>query len=109
MHGCIFRNHCGLRLATLQSLIKHGTACDVGPSMQFLTRRTRDLRKLLSVQAPDKLVADLASYVAKHPGSRITGVNIFPLGGFEKSAAWANAMVAGQIKVRTDGFDVLDA
>src|SRR5690606_34919083 len=57
-------------LATLQSLIKHATACGVGPSMQFLTRRARDLRKLLSVQAPDRLVIDLANYVAEHPESR---------------------------------------
>jgi len=93
-------------LATLQSLIKHATACGVGPPMQLLTRRARDLRKLLSVQAPDKLVVDLANYVAGHPESRISGVHIFPLGGFEKSAAWANAVVAGKFKIKADGFDV---
>jgi methylenetetrahydrofolate reductase (NADPH) len=93
-------------LATLQSLIKHATACGVGPSMQFLTRRARDLRKLLSVQAPDKLVLDLANYVAEHPESNISGAHIFPLGGFEKSAAWANAVVAGEFELRDGGFRV---
>jgi methylenetetrahydrofolate reductase (NADPH) len=93
-------------LATLQSLIKHATACGVGPSMQFLTRRARDLRKLLSVQAPDKLVVDLANYVATHPESLISGVHIFPLGGFEKSAAWANAVVAGEFELNESGFTV---
>jgi len=94
-------------LATLQSLIKHATACGVGPSMQFLTRRARDLRKLLTVQAPDKLVVDLANYVAAHPESKISGVHIFPLGGFEKSAAWANAVVAGEFELKREGFDLL--
>lgn len=93
-------------LASLQSLIKHATACGVGPSMQFLTRRARDLRKLLSVQAPDKLVVDLANYVADHPESQISGVHLFPLGGFEKSAAWANAVAAGQFEIKESGFTV---
>ena len=93
-------------LATLQSLIKHATACGVGPSMQFLTRRARDLRKLLSVQAPDRLVIDLANYVAEHPKSQISGVHIFPLGGFEKSAAWANAVLAGEFEMGDGGFRI---
>jgi methylenetetrahydrofolate reductase (NADPH) len=93
-------------LATLQSLIKHATACGVGPSMQFLTRRARDLRKLLTVQAPDQLVLDLANFAGTHPGANIRGVHIFPLGGFEKSAAWANAVVAGEFEIKSDGFDV---
>ncbi len=95
-------------LATLQSLIKHATACGVGPSMQFLTKRARDLRKLLTVQSPDKLVVDLANYVVAHPESHISGAHIFPLGGFEKSAAWANAVVAGEFEIKTDGFDLLE-
>jgi len=94
-------------LATLQSLIKHAVACGVGPSMQFLTKRARDMRKLMSVQAPDKLVIDLANYVATHPESLISGVHIFPLGGFEKSAAWATAVAAGKIELSRDGFRVL--
>lgn len=93
-------------LASLQSLIKHATACGVGPSMQFLTRRARDLRKLLNVQAPDQLVLDLANYVTAHPHSNIAGVHIFPLGGFEKSAAWANAVVAGEFEFVGGGFTV---
>jgi len=66
-----------------------------------------DLCELLSVHAPDKLVVDLANYVAAHPESQISGVHIFPLGGFEKSAAWANAVAAGQIEISEDGFRVL--
>jgi methylenetetrahydrofolate reductase (NADPH) len=91
-------------LATLQSLIKHATACGVGPSMQFLVKRARDLRKLLTIQAPDQLVVDLANYSAAHPESDISGVHIFPLGGFEKSAAWANAVVAGEFEMSPEGF-----
>jgi len=96
-------------LATIQSLLRHAKACGVGASMQFLVRRARDLRKLMSVQTPDKLVLEIARYATDHPGSGIAGAHIFPLGGFEKSAAWANAVVAGQIELKAGGFDVVDA
>lgn len=93
-------------LATIQSLIRYAKACGIGPSAQFVAKRARDLRKLLSVQAPDKLVLDIANYRAANPGCRIAGAHIYPFGGFEKSASWANAAAAGQIDLKRDGFAV---
>lgn len=95
-------------LATVKSLIRHAKACGIGPSMQFMTRGARGLRKLLSVQEPDQLVLRIANYRAANPDCGIDGVHIFPFGGFEKSASWANAVAAGQFSMNPDGFSPLD-
>lgn len=95
-------------LATVQSLLRYAKACGIGPSTQFLMRRARDLHKLLSVQAPDKLVLDIASYRAANADCGITGAHLYPFGAFEKSATWANAVVAGKFKLNRSGFMVAD-
>lgn len=81
-------------VASLKSLIRHAQNCGVGASMKFLTAKARDLHKLLSLEAPDQQVADLATYVEAHPESNISGVHIYPLGGFIKSAEWARDKAA---------------
>ena len=93
-------------LATIQTLMRHAKACGIGPSMQFIAKRAKDFRKLLSVQAPDKLVFDLANYRAAHPDCGIQGIHLYPLGGFEKSAAWASAVAGGEIEPHEGGFAV---
>lgn len=89
-------------LATIQSLIRYAKACGIGPSMHFMAKRAKDLRKLLSVQAPDKLVLDLANYCAISTNCGISGAHIYPLGGFEKSATWANAVAAGEVELNQE-------
>lgn len=95
-------------LATVKSLLRYAKACGIGPSMQFMMRRARDLHKLLSVQAPDRLVLDIASYRAANADCGINGAHLYPFGGFEKSAAWANAVAAGKFKLNRGGFTVAD-
>ena len=95
-------------LASLKALIGHAKACGVGPSMRFLTRQARNVTKLLSVTAPDRLVAGLATYRATDPRCGVRGVHVYPLGGLKKSARWARAVVDGRFEMRDDGrgFDV---
>ena len=96
--------HVGLPgLATLKALIGHARACGVGPSMRFLTRQARNVAKLLTVSAPDRLVAALAAYRATDPGCGIHGVHLYPLGGLKRSARWAQAVVDGRFEMREDG------
>ena len=96
--------HIGLPgLATLKTLIGHARACGVGPSMRFLTRQARNVAKLLTVSAPDRLVAALAAYRATDPGCGIRGVHLYPLGGLKRSARWAQAVVDGRFEMREDG------
>ena len=96
--------HVGLPgLATLKTLIGHARACGVGPSMRYLTRQARNVAKLLTVSAPDRLVTALATYRATDPGCGIRGVHLYPLGGLKKSARWAQAVVDGRFEIREDG------
>ena len=90
-------------LASLKALIGHAKACGVGPSMRFLTRQARNVAKLLSVSAPDRLVTALAAYRATDPGCGIQGVHVYPLGGLKKSARWAQEVVDGRFEMSKDG------
>jgi methylenetetrahydrofolate reductase (NADPH) len=90
-------------LATLKTLLGHAKACGIGPSMRFLTRQARNVTKLMTVSAPDRLVTDLAAYRASDPDCGIVGVHVYPLGGLRRSALWANAAADGQISMNRDG------
>lgn len=95
-------------LATLKTLINHARACGIGPSMRVLTRQAKNVSKLMTVNAPDLLVGDLAKYAAEDPDCRIERVHIYPLGGMRRSAAWANAVAEGAFRMKSDnrGFTV---
>lgn len=95
-------------LATLKTLIGHAKACGIGASMRFLTRHAMDVTRLLTVSAPDRLVADLAHYRATDPECGIAGVHMYPLGGLKKSADWTYKVVDGDFTMAPDarGFSV---
>ena len=87
-------------LATIKTLLNHARACGVGPSMRFLTRQARNITKLMTVSAPDKLVLELARYRAEDPGCGIARVHVYPLGGLRRSAAWTYAVVDGDFSLK---------
>ncbi len=90
-------------LATLKTLINHAKACGIGPSMRFLTRQARNVAKLMTVSAPDRLLLDLAHYKASDPDCGIRKAHIYPLGGLRRSAAWAYAVADGDFTLKRDG------
>jgi methylenetetrahydrofolate reductase (NADPH) len=90
-------------LATLKTLINHARACGIGPSMRFLTRQARNVTKLMTLNAPDQLVSELAHYADTDPNCGIKRVHMYPLGGLKKSAAWSNAVVDGAFTMKRDG------
>lgn len=90
-------------LATLKTLINHAKACGVGPSMRVLTRQARNLARLMTVSAPDRLILDLARYRAHDPGCGIARVHVYPLGGLRRSAKWTYAVVDGDFSIDPDG------
>ena len=96
-------------LATIKTLLNHARACGVGPSMRFLTRQASKLAKLMTVNAPDRLVLDLARYRAEDPDCGIHQVHVYPLGGLRKSAAWVYGVLDGDFALDRDGkgFKVL--
>jgi len=95
-------------LATLKSLIRHAQHCGIGASMTVLTKQAKNLSKLLSLQAPDKLLLDLVKHVHVSPETNIKGVHMYPLGGLSKTAAWSYAVTDRKINVLPGdtGFEV---
>lgn len=90
-------------LATIKTLLNHAKACGVGPSMRFLTRQAMNIAKLMTVNAPDKLIMDLAQYRAEDPNCGIDRVHMYPLGGLRRSAAWSYAVVDGDFAMDSKG------
>ena len=90
-------------LATIRTLLNHAKACGIGPSIRFISRQAMNIAKLMSVSAPDKMIAELAAYKASDAGCGIRGVHIYPLGGLKKSADWAYAVVDGKFRVNASG------
>ncbi len=90
-------------LATIKTLINHAKACGVGPSMRVLTRQARNIAKLMSVNAPDSLVLELARYKANDPDCGIRRAHFYPLGGLRRTAAWARAVAEGDFTLHRNG------
>ncbi len=90
-------------LATLKTLLMHARNCGVGNSIKFLTRQTRNVTRLMTVNAPDKLVRELADYAANDDTSGICGVHVYPLGGLKKSARWSYAVADGDLTMNHKG------
>lgn len=90
-------------LATLKTLINHAKACGVGPSMRVLTRQARNIAKLMTVNAPDRLITELAHYRASDRDCGIAKVHVYPLGGLRRSARWTYGVVDGDFTLKRDG------
>jgi methylenetetrahydrofolate reductase (NADPH) len=75
--------------AKLQTMIKFAIACGVGPSLRVLTKRAKDVTKLLLPFEPNSILSELADHKAAHPDFNIAKVHFFPLGGIKTNANWA--------------------
>lgn len=95
-------------LATLKTLLNYAKACGIGPSMSFLKKQARNVTKLMTVSAPDKLIHELAEYKATDPDCGVIGCHMYPLGGIKKTAKWTHGIVDGrfQMKPKGPGFTV---
>jgi methylenetetrahydrofolate reductase (NADPH) len=95
-------------LASVKSLLNYARLCGIGPSMNFIAKQARNVTKLVTLSAPDKLLTELAAYRAGDPACGITGCHIYPLGGLQKTARWARAVLQGQFSLdrKNAGFKV---
>lgn len=74
--------------AKLQTMIKFAMACGVGPSVRVLTRRAKDVTKLVMPFEPTQVLSELARHKAANPNFNIETVHLFPLGGINKTAEY---------------------
>lgn len=91
-------------IAKISTLLNYAMACGIGNSIQFLKKQATNVTKLIRVQAPDRLLTDLADYAAYDASCGITGVHMYPLGGLRKTAEWSYAVTDGAIQHTKDGF-----
>jgi methylenetetrahydrofolate reductase (NADPH) len=83
-------------VTSMQTLVKYGISCGIGPSLRVLRRQARGLSSLLSPRSytPDRLIAGLAEAVAADPESKLGSVHFYPFGGLEATVAWVTALRA---------------
>ena len=74
--------------AKLQTLIKFAIACGVGPSLNVLKKRAKDVTKLLLPFTPNGVISELAAHKAANPDFNVSHVHFFPLGGIKTNAKW---------------------
>ncbi len=74
--------------AKLQTLLKFSVECGIGASMKILTKRAKDLTKLLLPYKPTKMLNDLSEYKSKDPTLNIEQVHFFPIGGIKQTTEW---------------------
>ena len=95
--------------ATIKTLFRFAQISGIGPSMRFISKQARNVTKLMTVQSPHLLLADLAAGMATDPDCLIRHFHFYPFGGFAKTAAYASAIANGDIKILPKGgFDVTD-
>jgi len=95
--------------ATIKTLFRFAQISGIGPSMRFISKQARNVAKLMTVQSPHLLLADLAAGMSADPDCLIQHFHFYPFGGFAKTAAYASAVANGDIKILPKGgFDVID-
>ena len=75
--------------AKLQTLIKFAIACGVGPSLNVLQKRAKDVTKLVMPFEPDAILVDVAEATDESGGPLFEQIHLFPLGGIKAFAAYA--------------------
>ena len=81
--------HIGISGPTkLQTLLKFSIECGIGASMKVLSKRAKDITKLLLPYKPTQILKDLAEYKSKDPELNIEQVHFFPFGGIKQTADW---------------------
>ena len=72
--------------AKLQTLLKSSIECGIGPSMKVLTKRAKDITKLLLPYKPTEILKGLAEHKKQDPELNIEQVHFFPIGGIKQTA-----------------------
>ena len=81
--------------ATIRTLLNYGLRCGIGNSMRALGAQAASLGRLLAQQGPDAVVGHIAVEAAE---LNVTGLHVFPFGGFARSAQWIDNVASGGIR-----------
>ena len=79
--------------AKLQTILKFSIECGIGSSMKILTKRAKDITKILLPYEPTQVLKELAEYKAKDPKFNIEQVHFFPFGGVKQTSDWVREVL----------------
>ena len=74
--------------ATIKTLVRYAQMCGVGQSARFIRKQALNVSKLLTVNAPDAFVAELARRAGSARKLHIARPHFYPFGGFDKLFDW---------------------
>jgi methylenetetrahydrofolate reductase (NADPH) len=74
--------------ATIKTLVKYAAMCGVGNSARFIRKQALNITKLLTVNAPDEFIEQLAVLHFDRPELGIAAPHLYPFGGFDKMFDW---------------------
>ncbi len=93
--------------ATIKTLFKFAQISGIGPSMKFISKQARNLAKLMTVQSPHLLLAEVAKVMEEDKDCLIKHFHFYPFGGFLRTAKYAKAISDGKVKLSPKGgFEV---
>lgn len=78
--------------AKLKTLIHFALISGVGPSLQFLKKQARNVSKLLTIQDPYDLIAELAPHLDSQSSNCLQSIHLYPFGEFSQTARFANQL-----------------
>lgn len=74
--------------AKVMTLLKYAAMCGVGPSLEFLRKRSGILSALATSYSPESLVEPLERWHRATPASPLAAIHVFPFGGIGQAASW---------------------
>lgn len=81
--------------AGIATLLKFAVRCGIGNSLRALSNRPSAFGRLLTDNAPDELVRELAERLPQSPGP-LPGLHFFPFGGVAKTGRWLAAALKAE-------------
>ena len=94
--------------ATIKTLFRFAKISGIGPSMRFISKQARNVAKLVTIQSPHMLIANLAKGMAEDQNCLIEHFHFYPFGGFGKTSEYASSVASGSIALLPKGgFDIL--
>jgi methylenetetrahydrofolate reductase (NADPH) len=86
--------------ASVRTLLHFGLRCGIGNSLRALSAHGPSLARLLTTHGPEAVAAAVAPEMER---LGITGLHLFPFGGFARSARWLAAVQEGRFTMAADG------
>ncbi len=93
--------------ASLKTLINYARSCGIGNSLRFISKQAFNLTKLATLNTPDKLIYDLASYINSNETSNLENIHFYAFGGMKKTAEWLNQLNNSELNYNNKNkFDI---